>query len=282
LVDAQFSFRILQGSGFSPWLFWHKPGALQPNCVPNLGFQRRPDDYSAFGGMRYNGYRGEASLSQDITTPGTAAGNVDDRTSIRFGTALVYADGQLALSRPVHDSFAIIAPHPTLKGQDIGVDPVQDSYAARVGRFGPAVLPDLNSYLVRNVAIDAPNLPVGYELGSDVYTVRPTYKSGTVIRVGSGATVILEGILATADGTPVSLQEGEIVSLTDPQMKPAALFTNKRGKFSVEGLKPGKHVLRLFADPHATLQLDIPKDKAGIYNIGTMKLPGIAKLGAFN
>ena len=239
----------------------------------NLGFQRRPDDYSTYGGMRYNGYRAETSVSQDITTPVNSAGNGDSRTSLRLGTALVYADGRFALSRPVHDSFAIIAPHPTLKGQDVRVDPIQDSYAARAGFFGPAVLPDLNPYLVRNVTIDAPDLPLGYDLGSGVYTVRPTYKSGTIIRVGSGATVILEGIVTTADGAPAALLEGEIVSTSDAKLKPAALFTNKRGKFNIEGLKPGVHELRLFSDPPNAIRFEIPKDTVGMYDIGTLRLP---------
>ena len=243
----------------------------------NLGLQHRPDDYGAYGGMRYNGYRAETTLAHDITTPSTSSGNTDSRTSLRFGTALVYADGQVAVSRPVRDSFAIVAPHPTLKGQDIGVDPIQNSYAARAGRLGPAVIPDLSSYLVRNVTIEAPDLPLGYELGSGIYTVQPTYKSGTVIGIGTGATVILEGIVTTADGTPISLQEGEIISVNDPKIKPVALFTNKRGKFSVEGLKPGAYEMRLFIDPSNVLVFDIPKDAAGIYNIGILKFSRVAK-----
>jgi len=115
-------------------------------------------------------------------------------------------------------------------------------------------------------------------LGPGEYTVWPTYKSGTVIRVGTGATVLLRGVLETADGAPVSLQAGEIASLTEPKMKAIEVFTNRKGKFMAEGLKPGAFELRLFADPQATVRLEIPKGKAGLYDIGSLKLPGAARL----
>ena len=273
---ARFSHDTFTETSRADWQYTasHPVGGLDAN----LGAQRRPDDYNAYGGLRYDGYRAEASLSHDVATPTSGSENFDSRTSVRLGTALVYADGQFALSRPVHDSFAIVVPNPEFTGQKIGVDPVRDSYAARVDRLGPAVLPDLNSYLVRNVTIDAPDLPPGYELGPGVQTVRPTYKSGTVIRVGTGATVLLGGVLETAAGAPVSLQAGEIVSLSEPQIPPVEVFTNRRGKFSVEGLKPGAYELHLFAAPTPTVRFEIPKGTAGLYDIGKLRLASAARL----
>src|SRR6185436_5651936 len=215
--------------------------------------------------------RAEASLAQDITTPSSPAEQVDSRTRFRFGTALVYADGQLALSRPVRDSFAIVAARPEIEGQKIGIDPVREVYLAKIDRWGPAVVPDLNPYLVRKLSIDAPDLPPGYELGSGVYTVRPTYRSGTVIRVGTGATVLLGGLLETQDGAPISLQGGEIISLGDAP-KTTEFFTNRRGKFNIEGLNPGAYEMRLFGEPPTSVKFEIPKGKAGFYDIGTLRL----------
>ncbi len=161
----------------------------------SLGVQRQPNDYNVVGGARYTGYRAVASLSHDVTTPASNAENLDSRTSLGFGTALVYADGQFAVSRPVQDSFAMVVPRLELAGQKIGVDWVRDSYYARADWLGPAVLPSLSSYQVRTLTIDAPDLPLGYELGPSEYTVWPTYRSGTVIRIGTGATVLLSGVL---------------------------------------------------------------------------------------
>lgn len=239
----------------------------------NLGVQRSPDDFSVFGGLRHIGYRAEAQLSQDITTPDSSDRKLDSRTSLRWGTALVYADGHLAVSRPVRDSFAIVVPHPALADHTIGVDPVHDSYAARTDWLGPAVIPNLNHYLMRQVIIDAPDLPPGFELGPDRFTVLPSYKSGTVIRVGSGATVLLRGVLLTAGGRPAALQYGEIASLDEPERRPVPLFTNRAGRFSVEGLRPGRYHLILQANPKSVVPVHIPKDKAGIYEVGELRLP---------
>jgi outer membrane usher protein len=265
---ARFSHDSFTETSRADWQYHapHSVGGLDAN----LGAQRRPDDYSAYGGLRYNGYRAEAALSHDVTTPASSAEQFDSRTSFRLGSALVYADGEFALSRPVRDSFAIIVPHPEFAGQTIGVDPMRDSYAARVDRAGPAVLPDLRSYLVRNVTIDAPDLPPGYDLGPGVHTIRPTYKSGTVIRVGTGATILLSGVLETSSGAPVTLQAGEIVSTEDPQTPPVELFTNRAGKFSVEGLKPGRYEVRLLADRQVKVRFEIPAGKAGLYDLGKL------------
>jgi outer membrane usher protein len=238
----------------------------------NLGVQRTPDDYSLFGAANYTGYRAEASLAHDITTPSHHGEELDSRTRLRFGTALVYAGGQFALSRPVRDSFAIVAAQPEVKGQKIGVDPVADGHLAKINRWGPAVIPDLNPYLVRKLSIDAPELPPGYDIGPGAYAVQPTYKSGTVIVVGSDATVLLGGLLEAPDGTPISLQAGEIVAIGEEQ-RVVEFFTNRRGKFNAEGLRPGFYEMRLFLDSSARITFEIPKGTAGFYEIGTLKFP---------
>lgn len=238
----------------------------------NLGIQRRPGDYSAYGGAHYAGYRGEANLFHELTTPVTADARHDSRTRFQFGTALVYADGQFALSRPVHDSFAMVKAHPDFRDQKIGVDPLREGRSAEINRWGPAVVPDLASYQVRNVSIEAPELSPGYELGPGFYSVWPTYKSGTIIEVGTGATVLLAGVVESGAGTPVSLQFGEIVPLSEAEAGRVEFFTNRVGKFSVEGLRPGRYEMHLFTDPPTAVQFEIPKGEAGIYDIGNLRV----------
>lgn len=237
-----------------------------------LGAQRTRDDYSVFGNARYTGYRGEFELAQNVTTPQTASEQVESRTSARLGTALVFADGQFALSRPVRDSFAIVVPHREFAAQTIGVDPVDGRFSARSDVFGPAVVPDLSSYLVRNLVVDAPDLPFGYELGPRTRTVFPTYKSGTILRVGEGVTVLLVGVLANADGRPVALQAGQITALHDPQCKPVAMFTNRNGRFAAAELRPGTYELRADSAPTIPVRFVIPTGTAGRYDVGTLRL----------
>jgi outer membrane usher protein len=133
------------------------------------------------------------------------------------------------------------------------------------------VLPDLQSYLVRKLTIDAPDLPPGYELGPDTFTLWPTYRSGTVIHAGTGATVLLRGVLRTADGKPVTLQTGTVHALDNPAFKPLPMFTNRGGRFVVEGLQPGRYELRMLADANAKLSFEIPKGRTGVFEIGDLR-----------
>jgi hypothetical protein len=46
------------------------------------------------------------------------------------------------------------------------------------------------------------------------------------------------------------------------------LFTNRKGKFRVEGFKPGTYVLNFYSEKWAPLTFIIPEKIRGIYDIG--------------
>jgi len=85
--------------------------------------------------------------------------------------------------------------------------------------------------------------------------------------------VLLSGVVESTEGTPVALQAAEIVSIKEPLTTPLELFTNRRGKFTIEGLKPGAYELRLLASPQSKVRFEIPEGKAGLYDIGKLALP---------
>jgi outer membrane usher protein len=255
---------------------------MAPNPVGgfdgSLGAERTRQDYGFFGTARYVDPRGEIALSHDISDPVSSRDALDSRTSLRMGTALVYADGNVALSRPVENSFAIFAANPDFKSMPIMIEPNKDSRLAQIDRVGPAVLPDLTPYIVRRVSVDAPELPLGYELGPGSYVLRPTYKSGTVIHVGEGIFVILTGSLAYSDGKPVSLQAGEVAALGNTPAAPIEFFTNRAGRFSIDGLKAGRYELRIFDEEKSTVQFEVPKGKVGPYDLGRIRLASSSHL----
>jgi len=243
----------------------------------SAGVQHAPRNDDFVGGLRYAGYRGEASLSQDVTTPQPGMG-VDSRTSLRLGTALVFADGEFAVSRPIQDSFALVKAEKSLAGQTVGVDPIDQQFRARADRFGDAVIPDLQSYQYRKITSDPQNVPVGRDPGQQSFTAMPSYKSGTVIRVGEEGTVALAGTLQTVDGQLIALQAGDLTEEGAADKTAATLFTNREGKFYVEGLKVGRYSLRLHADPSVVTQFEVPQDKYGLYEIGDLRLAGKVRL----
>jgi outer membrane usher protein len=224
------------------------------------------------GQLDYTGYRFVASLSHDFNLPQTGDQTLESLTRLTFGTAIVFADGHFGWSRPVNESFALLLPNKNLRGQIIGIDPSVSGYTARADKLGPAVVIGLSPYYVSTLKIDAPKLPLGYDLGPTTYNLLPTYKSGTLIRVGTEATVFIRGVLLDASGKPVALQSGEVASLSDAKWPSITLFTNKAGKFALAGFKPGRYEIRLYTQPQGVVRFEIPSGKAGLYDLGSLKI----------
>lgn len=233
-----------------------------------------PTEYGLSSRFTYNSYRAKVELFQDLQFPRDRAGDTFNATRLDFGTAVVFADGRWGLSRPVNGSFALVVPNQGLQGQQVGINPNgTGGYIAKTDWLGAAVVPDLQSYQASTLRLDVPQLPVGYDLGATNYTVLPTYKSGTLIQVGTDATVFLRGVVIDTSGAPLALQTGEIVSLADSTWKPVTVFTNKAGKFALVGFKPGRYEIHLYANPKAVIPFEIPAGKTGVFDVGTLRSP---------
>jgi outer membrane usher protein len=248
----------------------------------STGVVRTQDRYDATGNATYYGERGQVTASHDVVTPygnnNGALNGTESRSEIRFASALVYGDGHMALSRPISDSFAIFAPDPSIKDYPIGINPQNRpgedrTYEATTDGWGPAVLPNLTSYLYRTVRVDASKLPPGFDAGAGTYTFYPSYRSGTFVRLGSDANVLLDGTLQFKDKTPVSLQAGTVSLAGQPDAASEAFFTNRSGRFRIEKLKPGKYEMRLYGFPGVTLSLTVPEGAAGPVQAGILTLP---------
>ena len=235
------------------------------NATIGLRNNPNPGYAGARIGLDYRGYVANVGISHDYDQSGQS-------TNIGFGTALVYADGHFGWTRPVTDSFVIVNRNENFADQFIGINPNGYGYAATTGFWGPAVVPDMSSYTVNSIQVEAPNMPLGYNLGKTLYNLLPSYKSGTVITVGTDATVFIRGVLQNAKGQPINQQAGQLTSLSDPSWKPVTMFTNKVGKFAALGLKPGRYQLTLFTDPPQSAEFEIPAGQTGIYELGNLTL----------
>ncbi|WP_395397544.1 fimbria/pilus outer membrane usher protein [Novosphingobium sp. BL-8A] len=173
---------------------------------------------------------------------------VDQRTSVRTAFSLAFAGGSFALSRPIYDSFAIVKPHASLDGKAVYLDPRQDDYMAKSGTFGGAVMPQLTAYSPRLLTYDVPDAPAGYDVGTGVIQFRPPYRSGHLIEIGSDYFVTYTGQLLKPDGTPLALVGGRVTELAAPDRKPVEMFTNRAGRFAVQGLRAGKWRIEMPTD----------------------------------
>jgi len=197
---------------------------------------------------------------------------LENRTQLNLSTALAFADGHVGLTRPITNSFAIVVPHPRLKDRLIGVDPVNGGYIARTDWLGPPVVPNISAYLIRPLLLDVPDVPLGYDIGNDRPAIEPGYRTGTLVPIGTDAAVSLDGVLVMADGQPGSLQSGELRPVDNPEAMPIQFFSNRKGRFRLEAVRPGAWDLYVFGADAAPLRVDVPEDAEGLINLGTVTL----------
>ena len=183
-----------------------------------------------------------------------------------LATALVYAGGQLALSKPIKDSFAIVATPEEIEKYSLIVDGRGETYSAKSDFFGPAVVSELQSYNHRVLNIDIPNLPLGYEAGKGYVNVKPTYHSGVYIPYGSKAKVLLRGVIVDDKNAPRSLKAGNIKSITQSQSSDKVFFTNREGMFMIEGIDAGDYQISLFGHNDQLITITIPENTEGVYD----------------
>ena len=224
----------------------------------------------------YVGNRFEASVAQRADNYFSNSDRRDLRTEMTFGTALVMADGQFGVSRPVRNAFAIIAPRAGADQYQIAVEPRtgfgsnQTQYSAYSGTFGPAVVPQLPAYLNRSLQVDAPDAPSGISIGGQVFSIRPGYRSGYLLPVGDERNVTIVGNIVGSDGVPIAYAVGTSEPVVpSKESEPTQIFTNSTGRFLIEGAEAGKRY-RITLDVEGqihNLDIDVPAEFSGIFKL---------------
>ena len=195
----------------------------------------------------------------------------DQRTSLRAGASLAFADGAFGVSRPIYDSFALVRSHRSLNGAEVYVEPREEFFSARSGPLGGAVSPELSAYSPRVLTFDVPEAPPGYDLGAGSAQVLPPYRSGYLITVGSDYFVSAVGQLHDATGQPLKLWVGQAVELAHPERAPVRMFTNASGRFSIQGLRPGRWRIEGASASSAIYNLDVPAEAEGLVRVGVLR-----------
>lgn len=230
------------------------------------------DSVGANGGINYIANRAELGVNH-TTIYDFDGQNIDSqRTSLRFSTAVAFADGKFAMSRPIFDSFAMVAPHRSLDDADVYIDPRGEYYSARSGALGPAVDPDLSAYIARTITYDVPNAPVGYDLGTGSARVMPPYRGGYLITAGSDYSVTAIGTLFGANGEPVSLLAGRATELGVDKPNSVTIFTNRSGRFGMTGLRAGRWRIDMPTEPPTSAIIEIPEGELGVVRLSDVRL----------
>jgi outer membrane usher protein len=224
------------------------------------------------GTATYIGNRAELGVAQFAGYDNQGSRISDIRTSIRAGTSLSFADGIFAIGRPIQEAFLIADTHRSLGGSDVFVDPQGKSEQARSGILGAALDGALTAYSPRTIIYNVPNAPAGYDLGTGNVQIRPPYKSGYHLRVGSDYHLLVIGRLLDRDGNPVVLLAGKAIDLAAPKRPPVEMFTSRGGKFGAQGLRPGKWRIEMPTEGRPTIyEIEINDDPSGTVRVGDIR-----------
>jgi outer membrane usher protein len=219
------------------------------------------------GAVTYTANRAELGVSHTTVFDVSGTNITDQRSSLRVGTAIAFANGSFALSRPIFDSFAMVKPHRSIAGKTVLIDPREGNYTARSGFFGPAVEPDLSSYSDRVVSFDVLDAPLGYDLGTGNVRVYPPYRSGYLVTAGSDYSVTAVGTMVDQNGEPVSLLAGRAYEVDKPDNPPVTVFTNRSGRFGIQGLRPGQWRIEMPTQPPGEAIITVPSAEKGVVRV---------------
>lgn len=221
----------------------------------------------------FNMIANRAEIGASHLTSFSNSGRItDQRTSLRGAFSLAYADGTVAVSRPIYDSFAIVKTHESLGKAAVYLDPRKEEYTARSGILGGAVMPELNAHTPRLMSYDVPDAQAGYDLGTGILQFQPPYRSGHVVEIGSDYFISYMAQLLDGRGDPVSLVAGYAYEEAAPDREPIRMFTNRAGRFAVQGLRPGRWRIEMpTANGTAVYRIEIPAGSTGMERGGVLE-----------
>jgi len=229
------------------------------------------------GELSYRGNRFEARATHQFATQDDFTQFSGSRTNISAGTAVVFADGDLSLSRLVIENFAIVKRHKSLFDSDVLLGQVNDRYVAKTDALGAAVLNELNSYVARDVQVDLANRPQGYTLEKDRFSVFPGVLDGYSIEVGDADYITIITRLVGPDGSVLSRVGGEAVLQDGPDAgRTVPLFTNSDGRMVLVRLREGRYLLRLFGS-ELTAVIDVREEDGALQRPAQIEFGGDVK-----
>ncbi|WP_435804826.1 fimbria/pilus outer membrane usher protein [Shewanella psychromarinicola] len=237
-----------------------------------IGGQRTSDtDANLEAGIDYSANRYNLNLQHTSRVNDLSNNESSHFSRAELASALVFSGANVAISRPIGDSFAIIQPYSNLANNRIDVDISDEGSRVYTDGLGAMVVPDLPAYSEQLISYEVTDLPPGYDLGDGVFALNPGYKQGYSLKVGSDAIITAMGSLFDKQtGEPISLLAGQAISQTDENFEALDFFTNRSGRFAISGLKPGSYLLKLNSKNVRTYQLVISDDSKALLRLGNL------------
>lgn len=179
-----------------------------------------------------------------------SATSIDHRVNI--STSIGIADGKVGMGSNVQVPFAVVVAHPTLAKAEIQVNPAPTGENLSIAGVEVGGIASLGAAFTENViTVNAQDAPLGYDWGPGTYNLVGGANTGHVITIGSDLSYTVIGYVKDPDNEPIALQRGKI---TKGDFS-APLFTNRKGRFVVEGIGTGEYIVE-FDDKTAVITIE--------------------------
>lgn len=191
------------------------------------------------------------------------------RGTLGLFTSLVFAQNQMGFSRPIYDSFALLKTDDDFKNDILRFNQTGDYFDAELKGADQSAISTLSSYRYHRLQVDSGRLMPGHTLKKDEYSLLPRYRSGFLIKPLKKFEISAYGFLQGPQGN-FNLVSGRIINRDNPKTI-FEFFTNREGKFYLEGIIPGHYQIEL-EDGNARFDgIVIGKDASGVVNLGVIK-----------
>lgn len=219
--------------------------------------------------LQYNTVLADVGVREDVIKNNSK--DEGFKTSVRFLSSFAFVhdgeDSGFSIGRPISNSFVIFKPNKDWKGQKFTVQTSSGVNDAGTGLFGESLVSGLTPYQYRRLQLDPSSLDPGYILGQESFVIFPRKNSGHLFVIGKSGLLVLKGTLLDKMKKPLGLKVG---FWTASNGKSTAFFTDREGKFFIEGIEATKGTIQIDDDSIKAVTMDLSQSKQGIVDLGSI------------
>lgn len=239
------------------------------------------DDYRWNASVQNSDSRNSRSISGEyLTQPASVRldhfnfdqnGQQSNVTSLGLNTGIAWVGSQAAFTQPISDGFVLIHSDHLDQDQSLMINPTGDRGQAQLGPRKTVVLRDQSAYYRNTLNVDSTSLPVGYLMDQEFYGTQLTYRSGLLLDLKITKKVMVKGQVLLPSGEPLVYAAGDVFD-AQGRLVDNSFFTNKEGRFLIEGLEPGVYKVVTDRSGFGGFTFEVPAQAAKMLVIETVKL----------
>nr|BFD65238.1 hypothetical protein HAGR004_02600 [Bdellovibrio sp. HAGR004] len=239
------------------------------------------DDYRWNASLQNSDNKNSRSLSAEyLTQPASIRldhfnfdqdGQQSNVSSVGLNTGIAWVGNRAAFTQPISDSFVLIHSDQLDQDQSLIINPTGDRGQAQLGPRKTVVLRDQSAYYRNTLNVDSTSLPVGYLMDQEFYGTQLTYRSGLLLDVKITKKVMVKGQVLLPSGEPLSYAAGDVFDARGTLVD-NSFFTNKEGRFLIEGLEPGTYKVVTDRAGLEGFMFEVPKQAEKVLIVETVKL----------